>query len=422
MRRVSPFGNKIVINARKDLAKKKKERLESGEFLQNAVKFNCDHYLNENYKTTTKILFDSLPLSGSYKQDERLIAFEIVIANLLYQRKKPIRISLNANNWTKTRYNQIGYTIIKDLIKTFSDTKLIIMEKGYKFEKDSKETRIFATKQLLDLFPEYNIGVASNPIELVVLKDSKGKLVDYKDTAETWRIRDVLKQVNEVNRKADIRLGRYKLNANLVAIFIERFTWYGRLHTRGYRHYQGIPSLERKEITINGDSTVELDFSGLHPNLLYADVGIQNEKDPYSIIDERSEVRLFLKIILLCMINSNDYNDAQRGANNWLLKHREILIQLKAIGITRAGPLMAKFIQEHKLIAHYLCSGNHTGMKLMNKDSKIALDVIIHFGKKGIPILSIHDSFIVQIQYRDELYEVMKNTYLKHTGFNIKVK
>jgi hypothetical protein len=58
----------------------------------------------------------------------------------------------------------------------------------------------------------------------------------------------------------------------------------------------------------------------------------------------------------------------------------------------------------------------------MNADSKIALDVINHFAKKNISILSIHDSFIVQAQYKIELYNTMKAVYKKHTGFDINIK
>jgi len=403
MKRVSSFGDKIVIDARKHLAEREKERLESGEFWHNAIKFNRDLYSNDILKETAKIRFDSLTFSGSYKEDERLIAFEIVLANLFYQKWKPIRISQNSNNWKLTRYNTIGFTIIKDLIKTLADNKLIIMETGYKFEKDSRETRIFATKQLLDLFPEYSIGVSSKPIELVILKDSKGNLVNYKNTAETWRIRDILKQVNDVNSKADVRYCRRKLQANLVAIFIDRFTWYGRLHTSGYYHYQGLSGDERKKITINGDPIVEWDFSGLHPNLLYAAEGKQYSGDPYSILDNRPKVRLFLKAILLSMLNAKDETTAERAANNWLHENPEEREQLKEMGITRARPLIDKFKEVHEPISKYFCKGKITGLKIMNKDSKIALDVIKHFGMKGIPILSIHDSFIVQIGKNGEI-------------------
>jgi hypothetical protein len=99
------------------------------------------------------------------------------------------------------------------------------------------------------------------------------------------------------------------------------------------------------------------------------------------------------------------------------------------MGLPSIKELKEKIMDVHKPIARYLCKGKETGLKLMNKDSKIALDVINHFIKQRIPILCMHDSFIVERKYADELEKVMKNTYAKYTqlpdhpaGFQCKVK
>ena len=130
----------------------------------------------------------------------------------------------------------------------------------YKYEKESRLTRIYATKKLLNYCPEFPPWVIYNPKELVILRDSKGKLKDYKDTIETRRIRSVLKKANHINNQADILFNNRKISMSLQAIFKEKFTLYGRLHTSGYRHIQGFSEEERKEITINGDPVVELDL------------------------------------------------------------------------------------------------------------------------------------------------------------------
>ena len=78
---------------------------------------------------------------------------------------------------------------------------------------------------------------------------------------------------------------------------------------------------------------------------------------------------------------------------------------------------MQAFFDVHKSIAHYFCNGKESGLRIVNKDSKIALDIINHFVKQGRPILCIHDSFIVEQKYKNELKNVMKKTYTKHTKF-----
>lgn len=408
----------IRANALRDLARYK----ESGSYWQDSIPYDQNNSLNEKNKVLSDQLFKSLKLDKGYKQKQKQKDFEILLANLFHQSLKPISISLNEKDWKKTRYNRSSYSTIKEMLSVFNKSKYIEMKKGFYFEEGSRMTRIAPTDKLLEYFPEYNTSVVYNPIELVLLKDSKGKLKEYKDTIETHRIRAILIRLNTVNSKADIRCQNYKLNASLVAIFIEKFTWYGRLHTKGFRHYQGLSGEDREEITINGNPRIELDYSGLHPKLLYAEEGIQYRRDPYSIIDRRPELRPFLKEILLCMLNAKDEISAEKAANNWLHLNpskREILVKL---GITRARPLIDKFKVAHEPIAKYFCKGKDTGMRIMNKDSKIALDVANHFAKQNIPILCIHDSFIVQEQYREELFEVMDETYHKHTGFYINIK
>lgn len=418
-----------MYGVKKNMERQYAEYKKSGTWLHNSVSYKQDRYLDDNNKALANKLFNTLHIKQGYEVEQKYQDFEILLANLFDQIKKPISISLSKNNWGQSRYSMTSYFTITLVYKLYN-AKFIEMKKGYDTERESRMTRIWATEKLLDYFPEFATCVLSKPIELVHLKDAKGKLQEYKDTAETWRIRTILKRINKVNSKADIKYLQYKLHANLIAIFRERFTWYGRLHTTGFRHYQGFDKLERAEFTINGDNIVELDYSGLQPNLLYASEGIQYFGDPYSVIDNRREIRPFLKQVLLRMINAKNETAAERSAKNWFYEKHEDeelemikrIIKLIDIDGTAVRTIMDKFFEAHKPIAHYFCHGKVTGMKLMNKDAKIALDIINHFAKKNVPILCVHDSFIVQKQYEEELNLVMKNTYKRHTGFRINVK
>jgi hypothetical protein len=304
------------------------------------------------------------------------------------------------------------------------------------------------------------------PVNLVVLKDEDGNLKPYPETARTKEIKKVLTQANKVNEQAIIRYGKYILHGHLVAKFKRKFTLYGRLHTMGCRHYQGFSEDERATFTINGDPVVELDFKGLHPSLLYAEEGLQSWQDPYSTIvdDPDKSIRPVLKQALLALINGKGkWTKPKPGRGHkkqWLsaetiaqkaihhviwydkatyakckekgweitptkrLKMKEaarLRAALAAKGITEAKQLIKAFEDAHPKIAHRFCTGD-VGMKLMNKDSRIALDIIEHFTSQGIPILCVHDSFIVQEQHKKELEKVMKQTYKKHTnGFRIGV-
>jgi hypothetical protein len=56
---------------------------------------------------------------------------------------------------------------------------------------------------------------------------------------------------------------------------------------------------------------------------------------------------------------------------------------------------------------------------LMNKDSQIAADIMNTLTVKGIPVLTVHDSFIVQRHHFSELRIAMVMASLKHCARNL---
>lgn len=411
---------KVIADAKKQFERSRG----SGAWLNRDLRFNHSLKLNEYYKNKLDFIIEICACSRRIENYRNL---EILIANLLRKRAlRPVRVSLNTRDWKLTRYNKAGESIIK-LIHKLDEEGFIELRKGYRTKKQSRQARIWPADKLLEYFPKIPNGVIYVPVEVVQLRDKKGRLKDYKETAQTRRIRAILTRANEVNNAANIvykAFREYALHPSLIAIYKSKFTLYGRLHTRGYRHYQGLSSDERKEILINGEKVVELDYSGLHPHLLYALEGIQLDRDPYNVIDEGSRVvRTFLKHILLCMLNSNDERKAEQAANYWLYKNHYERKILYNWGITSAKPLITKLKEAHKSIEHHFCNGKDTGLRIMNLDSRIALDVVDHFAAQKIPILAIHDSFIVQKKYKEELWQVMESTYEKHTKeFKCKIK
>jgi Mn-dependent DtxR family transcriptional regulator len=408
--------NGVRRNARKQVEEFRK----TGAWLNSAVKFDHGLQLSEEARPRLSFLFEACNISP---RKENVTALEVLVANLLDRKgSRPVIVSRDLSGWKKTPHVRAGHSVVSMMDKLHKEG-LLEMKKGYQVGTESRQTRIWPTERLLSHFRELSHwGVIYVPVNLVELRDEKGRLKDYKDTHKTRRIRSILERANRVNQAADIRHGRQVLKASLVAVFNRKFTLYGRLHTRGYRHYQGYSEDERAKITINGESVIELDYSGMHPHLLYAKEGVQFRGDPYSIIDDRPEVRPFLKQILLCMLNAKDELAAERAANYWLYRNHEERESLKEMGITRAGPLMEAFRQKHERIDHYFCSGAETALRVMNLDATIALDIVDHFSGQGIPILAIHDSFIVQEGHCDELLEAMKRAYSKHTkGFEIPV-
>jgi hypothetical protein len=405
-----------------DIAEALNQHRGSPAWLNKAAPFNHSLKLNVIHKDRLDVILEVCNIT---KRKENDLNLEILIANLLLKRhRRPVRISLNTSDWKRTRYSRAGESTIK-IIKKLHQHGYIKLIKGYNNVKEPRQARIWPTIELLKYFPEYPNNVIFDPVEVVELKDANGKRKDYKDTSKTREIREVLTRANRVNQTASIiykGFKQYSLHASLVAVFRRKFTLYGRLHTKGHRHYQGLSSVDRKQILIKDDPVVELDFSGLHPHLLYAKEGIQLYKDPYRIDREHRVPRKLSKHILLCMLNSEDEISAERAINYWLFKHNYRRSILNKFGLS-TRTLMTKFRNANKPIEHYFCNGNETGLRIMNLDSQIALDIVDHFAKRNMPILAIHDSFIVQEKYREELWLTMDSTYQKHTGgFRCKIK
>ena len=57
------------------------------------------------------------------------------------------------------------------------------------------------------------------------------------------------------------------------------------------------------------------------------------------------------------------------------------------------------------------------GMDYMFRDSQIATAILNHFINLNEAILPLHDSFVVRESMKDNLYDCMTETYLKHTGY-----
>src|SRR5690606_27759980 len=74
----------------------------------------------------------------------------------------------------------------------------------------------------------------------------------------------------------------------------------------------------RRKIYINGNPTVEVDYSGLHIVLLYAlkriDYWKEDGKDPYSLPDyeDSADFRQLLKLLLLIAVNAKGKSEKEQ--------------------------------------------------------------------------------------------------------------
>lgn len=177
------------------------------------------------------------------------------------------------------------------------------------------------------------------------------------------------------------------------------------------------PSDLRPLITINGEPTVELDFSGCSIRMLYHRNNKPFEGDVYALaaVDAcvqanglpQKRFRPGIKRLAQVLFNSDKELRFER-------------IRLK--GDERVRPwfteerILEMLREKHAPIAHEFQSAAWKWTQ--RKDSEIALMVINNLMEKGIVVLPIHDSFIVIDGEEEALIDEMNKCYLDMFGFN----
>ena len=88
------------------------------------------------------------------------------------------------------------------------------------------------------------------------------------------------------------------------------------------------------------------------------------------------------------------------------------------------GRVLNLLREKHPLISDMFCSG--AGIDLQYTDSRITEHIIKHFaidrvatGGIPVPVLSVHDSYIIAEEYKDELWEEMQIAWDKETSLKL---
>lgn len=309
---------------------------------------------------------------------------------------------------------------------------------GYKPEHASKKgyrTRIRAIGWLLDSFEEiyqlsrYDIHKAEltthlQGTEVIRLKDEEKKLIDYVDTHQTEQMRASLERYNEyLNTNVRISLNGHNIvtGMSLYRVFNNSSFDQGGRFFGGY--WQTLPSIERPLLCLNGEPTIELDYASLHLIVLYnlklnRDVP---EGDLYCLseygIGKKGDklARKVSKLGALIVFNSADKQSAMASLNDKLRKMRKqgYFIPWNAKEIIEA------FMEKHKELSDFFCTAH--GLELQRIDSTIVDQILIRSVDDDIPVLPVHDSFIVRERDQKWLLDSMKSEYKKITGFMPKV-
>jgi len=419
--------------------------------LWNAPMFDV-HKHSENTEvinTVNAILEEIIALRKSRKKRIRDVgevrkSLMVVVIDLWVAYKlslNPYRgISKNKSDYQgETRYKKIflKFDYLIPVINDLCNLGYVKQKLGYRFLNHGRRTRIRAKAKLINkiLSPEnclskiielqgaISIVNTGERDETIIIKDENKKFIDYVDDDNTNQMRQNLKLINEKIKKTRISLDitdeqyrdlisrlsndkDYRETIDFTRVALHR-VFNNSSWENGGRFYgawwQNIPKEYRMYIDINHKSTVEVDYSGHHVRMLYANAGIDPPDDPYDLDEFDRDIQ---KRAMLILINTQG---ATKAAN--AIRHN-----LKI----PPSPILKALERRHQAISKHFYTGS--GLRLMNEDSNIAEKVILMMMDRGATVLPVHDSFVVRNTYQNDLIKVMESVFTEFYGKSASLK
>jgi hypothetical protein len=382
----------------------------------------------------------------SFKNQLRVLVLDLYVA-WLEDPELSIGMSMSPNEWkANSRYNALHLS--KKLIpitEALSIAGLVDLAKGSYAgpgAKSNRTTRIRASEGLQDMFREAKFQREDvhrfEGQEIIILRDETeagkvGKEVEYTDTPNTNAMRDELKAYNDLLAASFIDI------ATLQEPIIERnddevtaplhvhpdHTRLRRVFSRknwsmNGRFYGGwwqqVNDDWRSKIFIDDQPTIEVDFKGLHVAMLYAQAGNKMEHDPYNISRDEYDAyppelsRKLVKRLALTAINAKEKSSAYRAFRDGFSTGHVG----KTLNDKKLDRLLAAFLEVNPVLEDFLFSDQ--GIRLMYQDSQITAYVHRHFTERGVPVLSVHDSYIIDHMRIAELRDVMAEASIAVVG------
>ena len=152
------------------------------------------------------------------------------------------------------------------------------------------------------------------------------------------------------------------------------------------------------------------------PTMLYMQDGIAPPTDSYSlIIDQHFKHLKFSRALIRTMLKKS-FN-AMLNAKAPMKNPPDGVVP-KNFNLTWLEVSTA-VLETHSAVAHHFYTG--AGSRLQLLDSQLAEAVMLHFAELNIPILPLHDSFLMHHGYERELPKLMKKVLTSNILGNIAI-
>lgn len=340
------------------------------------------------------------------------------------------------------RHNPMGlnFETIANICDKLIGLNFLQMEIGHtetmKGKNDGHLTRIRASDELFELLNKHGwqhsiLHYHPNTTPVVMKakpENSKtSKMVDYEDTEKTKTTTELLWNYYYYLRQREILLPTFYGDTVPDLIFMRQIfnnnSWVegGRLFGGAY---QQLSEEERKNITIDGEPVMEVDIVSCHATMAFAEAGIDWHRYSNQDIYQRGGLsrwpRNVIKRAFNIAINAENEKKAASAlthADNkdgWFRNHEDF----KKPGWQRVQ--LDEIKDAYPEITHLLFK--RRGMYYMRQEGEIGLNIINECMALGIPVLTLHDSFIAPKQYEQKLKEIILVSFKSIVGVRCKLK
>jgi hypothetical protein len=313
-------------------------------------------------------------------------------------------------------------------------------------------TSIAPTQVLANMVAEFGIQlsdiVSDEGKELIVLtmkrRGAYGRIgcqeINYIDSPSTCADRDAMSRLNAFLHDSDIAFlddGQEPrvnpLDRTMKRFYViyqgqdVRFDQSGRL-CGGF--WQNIKKGRRRNIRINGEPIVELDFSSMYTRMAYAAVGaVPPEGDLYAIPGlegYRSGVKVVMNALLF---DVKPRSRLPKGLGNGVGDDFAALSDPNSVAarydarLPKGWPIkrmMKEILKVHPCLKD--AWGRGLGITLMHQESEILLAVLLDLASRNIPALGLHDGLLVARGDMKIARAVMMEKGLEMTGILLPVR
>lgn len=336
---------------------------------------------------------------------------------------KPIII-----NGIVIKSRKVSYTYVKLFIQWLVENKGCKLELGgyvvgVKNGEVERTCSVFVMcDALLDMVLPYVNKSFLKLDNVVELRNNEKEPMPFK---RTRKVDSLVSGMNKYNRNTTNFVVESKdglvYDVQARKVFNKSFDLGGRMYLNG-GSVQTMDREDRIELTIDGEPTVEIDYKGLHPRILYTMKGIDySQENPYTIEIEgycKDWLKKVSKIALLIMFNTKSKQGAIKAVENEIVASYNVQKLVDKHKIPNLSidfsAIVSALEKKHYRIKEYLYSD--IGPYLQNRDSLIMDHIVGVFTQHKELAIPIHDSIIIKEKLQDFGCSVMEEAFATVLG------